>query len=205
MGRQISQKRIIDATLAGVEKAQRFYEDASGDNWLWEGPEYLLVVHVAKALHKLEGAKYCTLESNVHATLKDAQAVTLGAPPKRLRHKGRFDLVLWWGNGAPRAAFEFKNQVYSYAQIAHDVARIEGVVERNAESSSFQFGAIVFYTSCLESTRNSAGDKLNARVDHLYKELKTHVSAKAITDLHKGKIHTEGDSAWCAVCITLRR
>jgi hypothetical protein len=204
MGRQIAQPRIIKAIVEGVEEAQRFYESCSGDCWLWEGPEYLLCASIARRIHQLEGAKYVTLESNVYQTLKDAQAVSLGAPKKKLRQGGRFDVVVWWGDGSPRVAIEVKNQVWSYAHIHKDVERIENVLQRNKENASFQFGIIAFYTSCVDNSRTKARKILERRTETLLDRTSEHVSDSISVEMVRGKIRVVDDSAWVATCLVLR-
>ncbi len=154
MPRQIDQSRLFQAILNGVKNAQDFYEDCSGGHWLWEAPEFLISTHIAQSVSKLKGSALVTLESNVRSALSDAAAKSRGAPPTKLRSNGRFDLVIWWGGGTPRAAIEVKNQVVSYSQIYKDVERIQSLVKRKSDSTTFQFGAIVFYTSAQDSTKH---------------------------------------------------
>ena len=63
-------KDVIKKTLSGIAKAQRDYEAWSGGSWLWEAPEYMLTVYIAKELWTIPGSKYLTLESHVRRTLK---------------------------------------------------------------------------------------------------------------------------------------
>ena len=203
MPRQIAKDKIVDAVVRGVEDSQHFYEQCSGDCWLWEAPEYLLSTSVAKRLHKLKGAKYVTLESNVHHMLKDAQATTLGAPKKSLRKNGRFDAVVWWGNGSPRAAVELKNNVWSYFQLRKDVKRINSVVQQNKNDSSFQFGLVAFYASCMDSTRTKARKQLEQRTQTLLQRVKEDVSEGISVTMTRGAIHVVEDSAWVATCFVL--
>ncbi len=202
---RVNQTSLIKAIIDGAEKAHAFYEECSGGRWLWESAEYLINVFVAQEINAIDGAKYCTLETNVHQTLKDAQAVKRGPLKKELRHNGRFDLVVWWGNGKPRAAMEFKNQVHSYNNISKDIERIRAVVQNNPSSSSFEFGTIVFYTSCDKSSRNSAEDKIKNRIDLLHKRAESSVFKDTSVTLHHGEVHVEDESAWIFVCMVLKK
>lgn len=205
MGLQISQAKIISAIINGIERAQLFYEHCSGGCWLWEAPEYLMNINIAQELTAIDGAKYVTLESNVYQTLQASQNRLFGAPKKKLRHRGRFDLVFWWGNGNPRCAIEIKNQVSSYSQILKDIDRLESLIDRNKDNSSFQFGAMAFYTSCIKSTKKSAAEIIKTRINHLLEQTQNHVSAKIAVDMYHSEIISTGDSARTAVCFVLKR
>lgn len=61
MSRQISIEDIVEATLSGIKKSQEQYENWSGGSWLWEAPEYLITINVAKKMSELAGSKYITL------------------------------------------------------------------------------------------------------------------------------------------------
>lgn len=188
--------------IEGVEKAHEFYETSSGGGWLWKGPEYLISVFVSQSIMNIEGAtRYCTLESNVYKTLKEAQAITLGAPNKKLRHKGRFDLVLWRANGEPRGAIEIKNQVYSYSVISKDVERLVSVIERNSANSTFQFGALVYYTYCTDSSRQIASKILEKRIKGFKDRAKKDLPKKIDIKSYSSEIHEIDDSAWVVDCL----
>ncbi len=205
MSLQISQAKIISAIINGIERAQLFYEHCSGGYWLWEAPEYLMNINIAQELSEIDGAKYVTLESNVYQTLQASQNRLFGAPKKKLRHSGRFDLVFWWGNGSPRCAIEIKNQVSSYSQILKDIDRLESLIDRNKDNSSFQFSAMAFYTSCLESKNKSAKEIITTRINHLLDQTRNHVSAQITVSMHHSEIISIGDSARVAVCFVLKR
>ena len=204
MPRQISQKTIVTAVLHGIERAQRFYESCTGDCWLWEGPEYLLCTNIASQLHNMPGAKYITLESNVHGTLKDAKASTLGAPNKKLRTNGRFDVVVWWGNGLPRTVVEIKNNVWSYAQVRKDVDRVCAVLLRKPGVSSIQFGLIAFYTSCKDSRDSKAKKKLEKLSDLLLARAQESTPDSISISMVRGTTHIVKDNAWTSTCFVFK-
>lgn len=113
----------------------------------------------------------------------------MGAAQK-LRNNGRFDLIIWWGGGMPRAAIEVKNQVHSYSQIYKNVERIESLIKINNNNSSLQFGANMFYTSCITTSHGSAKEKLEKRLGHLLNQLKEHVTefVKVKCIAHKSRL-----------------
>jgi len=102
MPKQARRDAIVEAILQGIENAQRVYKKWSGGDWLWEAPEYLMTVQVARAIASIEGPKYVTIERSTKATMDDACAITKGRIPKRARPSGRVDIVVWWANGFPR-------------------------------------------------------------------------------------------------------
>lgn len=204
MGLKISQAKIMLAIINGIEQAQLFYENCSGGYWLWTAPEYLININIAQKLTALDGAKYVTWSTNVHQTLRASQDRFFGAPKKKLRHRGRFGLVFWWGNDSPRCAIEVKNQVSSYSQILKDIDRLESLIDRNKDNSSFQFGVMAFYTSCIGSKQKSAAEIITTRINRLLEQTKNHVSAKIAVTMHHGEITSRGDSARVAVCFVLK-
>jgi len=152
----------------------------------------------------MAGAKYVTLETNVHRTLKDAQGTTCGAPNKSLKKNGPGDSGVLWGNGSPPADVEVKNNVWSYAQIREDIKRVGSVVLQNKENSSFQFGLIAFYSSCIDNTRTKARQQLKRRTSTLLARSQEHVPTGIAVHIARGTIHVVQDSAWVATCLVLK-
>lgn len=203
MTRAISVEQCTKAIVLGVQDAQRNYERWSGD-WLWQGPEYLISSHVASRLAILPGACYVTLESGVRNTLKEAGAAHRGHPIKALRSNGRFDVVLWWASGVPRAAIEVKNGVWAFAQIEHDVDRIAAAVSKKLNTESkLQFGAVAFYASTRDNKRSDASKQLKSLNDTLLRKTKQAVgnTSKTISVCSvPSRIYKDKDSAWTAMC-----
>lgn len=201
----VSLEKIVSASLKGIVKAQKDYVLWCNE-WLWCAPEYLLTVYVAKEIAKLEGSKLLTLENSALAAIKDAGARGPGNLHSDIRENGRFDILLWWANGAPRAVIEIKNQVTNARKIISDVNRIVQVLHRNKEASSIDFGAIVFYTS-LNDDKNkklTAKEKLEKSMGNIEKSVKNHVGDSCLVSMHSPKIYEDEGSAWAGVVIILK-
>lgn len=59
---QISQLKIINAVLDGIENAEKTYEQWSRGEWLAYSAEYVITVFVATSIMKIPGSKYLTIE-----------------------------------------------------------------------------------------------------------------------------------------------
>ncbi|MGO9007189.1 MAG: hypothetical protein ACLQIQ_18190 [Beijerinckiaceae bacterium] len=127
MAAPVSEDDIVAASLKGIVAAQNAYEAWSGE-WLWRAPEYLSTVYVAREIGKLSAG--ITLENSARSAIKDAGAKGRGKLHSHIRDKGRFDLLLWWGNGTPRAPIEVKCQVLSIYKIRRDIKRIVAVLKK---------------------------------------------------------------------------
>lgn len=77
---KITKEEILEACVQGIERSFNEYLEWSYDEWLWNAPEYLLTVNIAKELWKIKNdAKFITLEDNVRKTLKNADAKIKGS------------------------------------------------------------------------------------------------------------------------------
>lgn len=202
MPAQISIAAVARGALNGIVKAQREYEKWSGGEWLWCAPEYIATVFVAQEIYKLDGSKYVTVEHGANAAIADAGARGRGKLHHKIRANGRFDILLWWADEKPRAPIEVKCQVTRIEKIKADLQRIEKVIHRSKENSSFQFGMMVFYSSC-DTKEFVAKEILSRRLESINadcKELLPKCSVKMISS----KIYTDGDSAWVASSIVLK-
>ena len=63
MSGRISIINIKNSIHEGLIKAQNFSYQFSG-YWLWNSPEYLINIFIAKEISNLEGAKWITLENS---------------------------------------------------------------------------------------------------------------------------------------------
>lgn len=203
MPAKVSIAAVARGALNGIVKAQREYEKWSGGDWLWCAPEYIATVFVAQEIAKLDGSKYVTIENGANAAIEDAGARGRGKLHHKIRANGRFDILLWWADETPRAPIEVKCQVTRIESIKADLQRIEKVVDRSKKDSSFQFGMVVFYSSCKEGKDFSAKAILSKRLENISagcKELLSECTAK----MGSSKIYTDGDSAWVASAIVLQ-
>jgi hypothetical protein len=204
MPKQIPIEHVVNATLKGIEKSQKQYLKWSGDYWLWRAPEYLITTNIAGQISNINGTKYITMENGVSEAIDDAGAQGKGRLHGNIRGDGKMDIVLWWANGTPRAIIEVKNQIYYSDQYEKDIRRIEKVLCRKPEDSSFQFGLFAFYDSANDSPRKSATEKVADKINNIYTN-----SCKLIGDgfkisLTKSIIHKKNESAWAAACLLIK-
>ncbi len=203
MSAKVSIAAIARGAVNGVVKAQRAYEKWSGGEWLWCAPEYFSTVFVAQEISKLDGSKYVTIEHGANAAIEDAGARGRGKLHLKIRANGRFDILLWWADETPRAPIEVKCQVAGIEKIKADLLRIGKVAHLNKQDSSFQFGMVVFYTSCKNAKGFTAKEILSrrlAKINSGCKELLPSCTVK----MSSSKIYTDDDSAWVASAIVLK-
>src|SRR3989338_5987693 len=162
---QVSIAAIARGAVNGIVKAQRAYKDWSGGEWLWCAPEYFSTVFVAQGISKLDGSKYVTVEHGANAAIEEAGARGRGKLHHKIRVNGHFDILLWWADETPRAPIEVKCQVTRIEKIKADLLRIEKVIHRNKQDSTFQFGMVVFYSSCRNGKGFTAKEILSKRLE----------------------------------------
>jgi hypothetical protein len=199
----VAMSEIVKGALNGVVKAQKNYAEWSGGEWLWQAPEYMTTIFVAQEIAKLEGPKYVTVEHGAKSAMTDAGAIGKGRLHSKIRAGGRFDILLWWADETPRAPIEVKCQIVSTEKIKADLQRIENVVLRKKEDSSFQFGMMVFYTSCNDSKGFSAKEILEKRLLNIEADCKQLIASCSVK-MTSSKIYTDGESAWVATAIVLK-
>ena len=169
----VSMIAIVEKTLEGIVRAQDDYETWTGGSWLWKAPEYLVTSYIAREISTIEeNACYVTLESNVKNAIRYSGGRS-GRPRSALRHRGKFDILLWWrsNHARPRAVIEVKKHVSGFAAIKDDVARICAVLSRPKSKTSFQCGLVAFYTSkYLEDRPKEVKPWLNSRLERISPE-----------------------------------
>jgi|APTNR8051073442_1049403.scaffolds.fasta_scaffold14180_1 hypothetical protein len=199
-------KKIIKAALDGVIEAQREYE-AWSDEWLWMAPEYLTTVFVGKKIADAIGGKQLTLEHGTRSAMKDAGAKGRGKLHRKIRENGRFDLLVWNREGLPIVPVEIKVQVTNAKKILADVSRIEKVICRKQECSSFEFGMVVYYISLCDdkSGIRKARDKIEKRLKTILDNVKNNVSSIVNVSQEKSEVFVENKykSAWAAVALII--
>jgi len=204
MSRQISIEDIVEATLSGIKKSHEQYEDWSGGYWLWEAPEYLITINVAKKISELAGSKYITLENNTKTAISEAGALGKGRLPLDIRERGKFDILLWYANKTPRAVIEIKNFIYDINQYENDIKRIKELLKRKASESSLQFGLLAFCNSADNGPRKSAKEKIQDKIKSIEKNVRNILGDNFETDLRNSKIYEIANSAWCASCLLIK-
>lgn len=208
MPKQISITLIMDAAIRGMNKAQKDYELWSGGCWLWEAPEYFAGTYVAQSIANTagkDGPWYLTMENGAKQAIADAGAVGCGKLHNKIRHRGRFDLLLWWGSEMPRAPIEIKCQVTQFKKIQEDIERLEKVIHRKETESSIQFGMSVFYTSAKDKTGKAAKEKTERRIAAIIDATRSHIGANTELVVSKSRIKVDCDSAWSVVALALKK
>lgn len=204
MPAQISVDKLINATLKGLMNAQNEYETWSGGYWLGAAPEYLSTVYVAREIAKLDGPKFLTLETSARYAIEDAGAKGRGKLHRKIRANGRFDILLGWANDKPRAPIEIKGYVQDIDKIADDIKRIEKVINRKKEDSSFQFGMVTFHTSCCDTKEFTAKERIERRISSIADGAKSLVGCNCKAATYSSRIKIDEDYAWAAIAIVLK-
>lgn len=201
MPHQIAIPQIVDAAMKGIATAQKDFENWSHGWWLGHAPEYLSTVYVARELAR---QNIINLEQNAKRALKDAGAIARGPMHNHIRASGRFDILLFWANETPRAPIEVKGWVKQYQTIAADMRRMEAVIHRAKNKSTFQFALMVFFTSVSSDRTFTAKEKLTKWISNIETAARNALPARTTIKLHSRRISVEGDSAWTAVSILLK-
>ena len=202
----VPMKAVIKKALSGIAKAQRDYEAWSGGFWLWQAPEYILTVYIAKELWTVPGSKYLTLESNVRRTLEDAGGMGRGKISEATRPGGRSDIVLWWSSSdMPRAVIEVKKVSYSATEIKQDIERISTTLRKRG--NSIQCGLVAFYTSTRDREGDGEGARstIKARLKNIEQETRKILGKEHRLSRHDSRIRVDGDSAWVASVLQIQR
>jgi len=168
---KITYDEILNACLIGIEKSFNEYFEWSGDEWLWNAPEYLLTVNIAKELANIKKNKFITLEDNVKETLKNAEAKIKGKISDKARPDGRSDIILWWANGYPRGIIEVKNDVFNFRRIKEDIDRILELLKKD---SSIEFGITTFYIDRYYETKDPEKEVEN-RINKIIQEIENYI------------------------------
>ncbi len=205
MPAQIAIDLIVKKILQGIIQAQKDYSEWTDGDWLWTAPEYLLTTCIAQKIMKLDGSKYLTLENNAKSAIEEAGAKGKGKLNARIRSNGRFDILLWWGSYNPRAVIEVKNQITSSIALKNDLLRIREVLRRKQNVSTFQFGAMAYYTSTFDSKRFSAKERILKRTHRILRDAQGIVGENLQVVEYRSRIRVEDDSAWVAVVLLIKK
>ena len=172
----ITEKELIDATLTAINNCQKTYLNWSYNEWLSFAPEYFLTVKIAEEISKINKNKFITLEDNVENTLDISNAKGRGKISTGTRSNGRYDIVVWWANGHPRAIIEVKNCVRNYRKIEEDITRICDSLNRKSKDSTLRHGFIAFY---IDNTYiKNAKEQLEKQLNNIFEQAKDFVSSK---------------------------
>jgi len=193
------------------EKAAAHFCQISGGEWFDEAPEYFLSTYVARSAGNHENT-FALLEVQVDQTRKEAGASRRGRAANHERRNGRFDVVLYWANGNPRAAVEIKSPIWDVTeqQIRPDIDRLCSALLANS-SSTFQFGVFLFYASVGKPERkhDNATQRMRdllERIEEKAIEWTARRGAEVILipgAVHKGK--EDEDGAWSIASLVITR
>ena len=205
MGQCMSMDEVVNFTLDALTPALNEYLKWTNGEWLWNAPEYLLTVKIAESIANLEKTKFVTLEDNVDYVLGHANAKGSGKIHPDIRKDGRFDIVLWWAGGTPRAVIEVKNGVLIFKKIEDDVKRIKEVLKRKPENLKFQFGVIAFYIS--QQYKKSAKEQLQKQINNIFEQVKETVGDSfEVQQYGQDFIFCEDDqNAFCPVVFLIKK
>jgi len=201
---KIGKDEILEACIKGIKKSFAEYIEWSSNEWLWNAPEYLLTINIAKELWKIKkDAKFITLEDNVKSTLKNANASIKDGLKNTVRGDGRSDIVFCWGKGTPRGVIEVKNAIYQKKHIQEDLDRIYGILEKE---SDIEFGVTTFYIDN-HFVNGGAKEKIEDRIENEFKiNIKEEVLRKGfrVKQLIKKIKATDNDSAYSVAFMIYR-
>ena len=191
---------VVTQTLAGISEAHKHYADWTGGYSLWQAPEYLLTSYIANHVSAIDVRPfYLNLENNVAEGINEAGGLGTAELREDLR-PGRFDILLWWANGTPRAIIEVKNRVIGFSNIEADISRICAAL---SPSNALRCGFIAYYTSHSKpkSKHKSAKDRLIERVHDVAAKAKkfTNQNNRQFRR-YRGKVKVVGNGryAWTA-------
>jgi len=207
MPRQISQERITEAILDGINNAEEAYEQWSGRNILGSSAEHVVYVFIAKAIWEIPGSKIIKIEQRCKDVIKEACGNRRGKLAQATRSEGHIDILLSWAKDKPRAIIEIKNNVYNYAgQCDADIKRITTLLL--IPGTTLQFGIFAFYSSADDGKIKTARKKLENR----YYSIKSRIEAAygksfKISGNQKVVEYTNinnNTSAWAGSCIVMK-
>jgi len=167
----IKLENIQQACLDGIVKSFNEYQDWAGER-LWNAPEYLLTVNIAKKLWKNNGKKFITLEDKIEETLKIAKSKSSkNRNSTKMRANGKADIIVWsYKNGRPKGIIEVKNYTPRLGKIQKDIDRI---IEMLKEDSKIEFGISTFFID--DDCKVNAKENLQKRIDKIYCDLQEYV------------------------------
>lgn len=200
---RVSVSTVVSACIEGITNAQNQYVSMSGGDWVYWAPEYFITSSIAQSLHNASGKKYITIENGAYDALYYAGAVGQGRLHRDIRPSGRFDLLLWWAKGHPRAVIEVKNRVFNKSQYESDLKRIAAVISRKKDSSTMEFGVFAFYSATKNSSSKCSHDILEQRKKIIKNNAKKIIGDQFKVTLHTSETIVDDEHAWLAGCILI--
>ena len=159
MARSISLRQIEQTIVHRAKIAADRYEKASGGHWLSGAPESYLQSQIFDGLADMEPL-YATLESSPTKIRTDFE-IKRDLRSDKMRQSQRFDILLWYANGQPRAIIEVKKiHRRNFSGAIADVKRMRPWINNN--QPNLQRGYLLAY---LEATGISADQKIIERAE----------------------------------------
>lgn len=195
MGGPIALDAIAQSILGGAEAAFSTYQQMSGGHWLDVAPESFIQTSVALSLSQLQGVSerlYVTLEASPSRILHDCE-IKIDKRRIKMRSHQKFDVMIWWKNGSPRAAVEIK-KCWHFSQCVNDLARMRQWL--TGVSPVLQAAYMVVYSS-------AKGKKAQETLDGRFSAIAEAGQASNWISLRRGNATDDG-WLWDAACIILR-
>lgn len=204
MSRADTRQSVVVAVEKGIESACIQWDEMCGE-WLWSAPEYLVTTCIAQSLQKRLHSKLVLLEWCSRSTIEDGlQKKVRGRPHGELKPGTRFDLVLYYGNGTPRAAIEVKHRVQGWQQyLEKDANRLIQSVRHRSSGASNPQGLLAIYLEVGDPITKYADAKARwaSECDRIGEAARAHLARHSHGDglhltCHRGKPHASDGGAW---------
>lgn len=192
---------LLNGFILGGEAAfKRFYR-LSGGYWLDHAPEYFLTSHAAAAISNSSNTT-AWMEASVEETRTLAAAVGRGRPHGQDRPNGRYDIVLYWENGSPRAVVEVKSPIWfpDTTKLSPDFLLLSKTMAANRECP-LEFCALLYYASVDDPKRtfDNASQRLRKLVLDVHEQAKNMAIKYKLSAVSRGgRIHrsSQDPGAW---------
>jgi hypothetical protein len=206
----------------GIASAFNTWLDMAGE-WLNSAPEYLVTVSIAEQIRRNVDANQRTvlLEPSVSETLKKAGGIQRGKNAEKLRHTGRYDIVIGHKDMRPRAVIEVKSPRWHPLDkpMRSDLNRLCKTLLQNKNGTNIHSALMAIYVASRAPTRKD--ETARSRLERKWAlEMPTNLKdcSWATNKLQFSsnlnfRVHTkfydyestDGKFAWGSVCIEITR
>ncbi|TAN53806.1 MAG: hypothetical protein EPN26_06625 [Rhodospirillales bacterium] len=191
----ISSAIIMDTILSGARSAFETYQDLSGGHWVGNAPESFLQACIALAFKDLKDQDdrlYVTLEASTKRILADVD-MKIDRRTVKMSDRERFDMLLWYKGGQPRAIIETK-KAWNADSCNRDAERIRQWIR--AKSNPINSGYVVGYTVAKGKT---AVDTIKSR----FEAIKNRTGASHYQAVQPS-VQDPGGWVWDIACFEIR-
>lgn len=202
---------IIDVNLSlecifdAYEESRNEYLEWSGGSQLWEAPEYLINVNIAKQFAQRGLENFLLFEMNALDALKQSRSKFKGIVSKDWRPDGKIDIMLYDSHSNfPLAPIEVKNLVANVNCISNDVRRVSRFVSNSHGVNRIKFGIVSFYSGS-DSSRsvNDAKRKLANRIKAIENQARAFCHKNVDLYLKSTGIKSFAKSEWVVGALVL--